>query len=503
MSDSDATAARSRIRAAYDPELLRRSGRLLAERLADHLSAAAAGTLPVLPWNLPAENVAHASAMADAAASLVGREAIEERFAALVDATLARGISIGHPRFIGHQVPQPLPVAALFDAVASVTNQAMAVYEMGPWAMAVERTMATILGSEIGWPADGFSGVVTHGGSLANFTALLTARNLAVPGSWESGLPRSGPAPVLAVHSEAHYCVTRSAGMLGLGTNQVVRVGLDARRRMDPQRLHESLAGLRARGVPIVAVVACACATPIGAFDPLVDIADVCRRHDVWLHVDAAHGGAVLLSDRHRHRLSGIDRADSLIWDAHKMLFVPALCTFLLYRDKAHAFATFQQEAPYLYDPTAPGMADYDGGLKTVECSKRAAALGLWATWSIFGRQLFADLVDVTFAVAQTLHAKISQTSDFDPLHEPEANIVVFRHVPEPLRGAPPDRIGRFQFDLRRRLIESGEAYLAATTLDGVGALRATVMNPLTSGDDLDRVLDALRTTGRTILAGE
>ena len=125
-------------------------------------------------------------------------------------------------------------------------------------------------------------------------------------------------------------------------------------------------------------MVACACATPTGAFDPLNDIADVCAEHGVWLHVDAAHGGAAVLSDRHRHLVAGLERADSVVWDAHKMLFVPGLCAFVLYRDKAHRFEAFQQDAPYLFDPTAPGLAEYDSGMKTVSApsAPRLSAVG-------------------------------------------------------------------------------------------------------------------------------
>ena len=132
---------------------------------------------------------------------------------------------------------------------------------------------------------------------------------------------------------------------------------MDERRRIDPARLDQTLEQLRAEHRPIVAVSACACATPIGAFDPLDEIADVCRRHGVWLHVDAAHGGAACLSRRHRHLVSGLEHADSVVWDAHKMLFVPGLCAFVIYRDRAHRFEAFRQDAPYLFDPSAPGLA--------------------------------------------------------------------------------------------------------------------------------------------------
>jgi L-2,4-diaminobutyrate decarboxylase len=418
---------------------------------------------------------------------------------------LERGLNLHDPRYIGHQVPAPVPLGGLFDAVGSVTNQVMAIYEMGPWATAVEQAMVAELGVAIGWQPDSFAGAVTHGGSLANLTGLLTARNVALGDAWEYGLPgiraaESEGGAVLLAHADAHYSVARAAGILGLGSRQVVRIGLDERGRMDPQRLDEELTRIRAGRQPIVGVVACACATPTGAFDPLNDIADVCGRHEVWLHVDAAHGGAAVLSDRHRHLVAGLERADSVVWDAHKMLFVPGLCAFVLYRDKAYRFEAFRQDAPYLFDPAAPGLAEYDSGMKTVECTKRAAAFGLWGVWSLFGRQLFADMVDVTFALGRTFYEKLLAADDFVPLNDPECNIVVFRHVPAALQESSPERLGDFQLELRRRVIESGDFYIVPFKRDGIGALRVTIINPLTTPAHLDGLMAALRRHGRELL---
>ena len=249
------------------------------------------------------------------------------------------------------------------------------------------------------------------------------------------------------------------------------------------------LADLETRGQPVVAVSACACSTPIGAFDPHRRDRDVCRRHEVWLHVDAAHGGAACLQPATGGLVAGLHRADSLVWDAHKMLFVPALCGFVFYRNRAHRFEAFRQDAPYLFDPAAPGMAEYDSALRTMECTKRAAVFGLWGVWSLFGPQLFADLVDVTFGMGRIFHEKLAAASDFQPLHEPQCNIVAFRHVPDALRNAPAEVVGRFQFELRRKVIESGRFYIVSTKLDGIGALRVTIINPLTTPDHLDQLL--------------
>lgn len=531
----DLAAARRRIAAAYNPSLLDDAGRRLAGLLSANLARAQRADGRVLPWVDPPAAVQTARAYLDewdreneaptdpdgqseaprgratdaaggprsnANADPAPPEAVAERFAALARDMVERGLNLHDPRYIGHQVPAPVPLAGLFDAVGSVTNQVMAIYEMGPWATAVELAMIAELGEAIGWAPGSFGGSVTHGGSVANLTGLLTARNVAIEDAWEHGLAGGRP-PVLVAHADAHYSVARAAGVLGLGSRQTVRVGLDRRGRMDPAELDRELTELRTQGRPVVAVVACACATPTGAFDPLEEIAAVCRRHDVWLHVDAAHGGSALLSARHRHLLAGLELADSVAWDAHKMLFVPGLCAFILYRDKRHSFDAFRQDAPYLFDPAAPGLAEFDSGVRTMECTKRAAAFGLWGVWSLFGRQLFADMVDVTFALGRTLFEKLTAADDFVTLHEPECNIVVFRHLPKELRAASAERTGAFQLDLRRRLIESGDFYIVPATHGGVGALRAVVMNPLTTAEHLDELLDALRAHGRELLGAQ
>jgi L-2,4-diaminobutyrate decarboxylase len=392
-------------------------------------------------------------------------------------------------------------LAALFELVGTITNQCMAIYEMGPWATAVEHALVAAVGERLGFQRSTFGGLVTSGGSVANLTGLLTARNVSLGNAWTAGLAGRSPAPILVAHADAHYSVTRSAGILGLGTEQIIPAALDAKRRMDPNRLDETLGGLRSRGVPIVAVAAAACATPIGAFDELDEIADVCRRHDVWLHVDAAHGGALVFSDKYRHLLAGVERADSVVCDAHKMMFVPALCAMLFYRNREYRLATFHQDAPYLFDPLVPELAEYDSGVVNLECTKRSAAFGVWGLWSVLGEQIFTDMVEVAIDLARQFHTLLVQSDDFVPLHEPQCNIVAFRYVPDRLRDAPGEEVDAFQLRLRRKVIESGEYYLVQSRIDGRPVLRTTMMNPLTTANDLRGLLDCLRRSGREMLA--
>ncbi|MCA9068263.1 MAG: hypothetical protein KDA84_05035, partial [Planctomycetaceae bacterium] len=154
-----------------------------------------------------------------------------------------------------------------------------------------------------------------------------------------------------------------------------------------------------------------------------------------------------------------------------------------------------------LFDPSAPGLAEYDSGLKTVECTKRSAAFGLWGVWSLFGPQLFGDLVDVTFELGQQLYEKLREAPDFEPVHHPECNIVVFRHIPEGLRNSSMETIGQFQLKLRRDVMQSGEFYIVPTAAGGYGALRVTLINPLTTTEHLDLLVESLRKRGQALLA--
>src|SRR5690349_18814355 len=275
--DYDLAASRERIAAAYSPAAFEMAGNRLLSVIAEHLRHVEGRETKVLNWKRPVPLIEEARQFlmaGERAPTVEGDEAaVAARVAEIARATLARGQNMHSPHYVGHQVPAPVPLAALFDLIGSVTNQVMAIYEMGPWATAVEHAVIDVVGERLGFQPGKFSGLITSGGTLANLTGLLTARNVALGDSWTAGFAGRSPAPVLVAHGDAHYSVTRSAGILGLGTNQIVSAALDDRRRMDPNWLDDCLSSLRSRGVPIVAVAATSCATPIGAFDSLVDIA--------------------------------------------------------------------------------------------------------------------------------------------------------------------------------------------------------------------------------------
>ncbi|MBZ0232052.1 MAG: pyridoxal-dependent decarboxylase, partial [Deltaproteobacteria bacterium] len=224
-------------------------------------------------------------------------------------------------------------------------------------------------------------------------------------------------------------------------------------------------------------------------------IADFCAAHGLWLHVDGAHGASAALSPRHRHLLAGIERADSVVWDAHKLLAVPALCTAVLYKDEARSYEAFAQEASYLF---APEREWWNLGLRTVECTRRMMSTILYASLRAYGVGFFRAYVERVFELGAALGARIDAADDFELATSPEANIVVFRHRPAAsLAGAALDEL---QAKIRRRCLERGRWYFLTTRLCGATWLRTALMNPLAGAAELDGLLDEIRATAREVL---
>lgn len=482
---------------AWSVEDFRQAGEIVVAKLADHLQRVQGREGNVSTWRAPREMVRIADEFLQEDANFSG-----DLFNELTEAFLDHAQNLHHPHYIGHQVPPSSPFAGLFDALGSVTNQVMGIYEMGPFSTGVERSVVNRLGAIIGWEEGTFSGVVTHGGSLANLTALLTARNVQFPDSWTKG-NESNRIRIVA-NGDAHYCIHRAAGILGLGTESVVHAPLTESRKIDPAQLDKMLSDFSEQGLHVMAVAASACSTPVGAFDDLSAVADVCERHGVWLHVDAAHGGGALLSEKHREKLAGIHRADSIVWDAHKMMFVPALCAFAFFKKREHGFAPFQQQAPYLFDEEDQSTLDFDSAVRTLECTKRAAAMGVWGLWSLFGKRLFGDLVDLTFSLTRHFRELLDEDGDFESPYEPEANILVFRLSPKSSQLAKlgNQQLSRLHSVIRRTLVREGKFYITQTQLDGRVWLRVTVMNPLTTSKDLgDLIMEIKQVAARSLLS--
>ncbi len=403
-----------------------------------------------------------------------------------------------HPMYVGHQVSAPLPAAAWTEIVVAALNNSLAVWEMSPTLTMLEQRVIAWMCELTGFGQDA-GGTFTSGGTEATFTALLAARAALLPDAWECGI--EGALPVVLCSEHAHYAVTRAVGELGLGMRNAIPVAPDAHHRMDPAALTAAVEGARAEGQRIMAVVATAGQTATGAFDELDAIADVCDRHDLWLHVDGAHGASALLSPEHRGRLAGLARARSLAWDPHKMMLMPLSAGMVLVRDRRDLRAAFTQRAPYLFHGGADVSPDL--GPSSFLCSRRGDALKVWVALQRYGADGIGALYSQLCSLATTLHERLARRSDFEPLHEPMSNILCFRWTGDgdrTLGTLDAEAADRLTDSLRARYNASGEGWLTVTTLGGRRVLRVTIMNPRTTVAHLDALMDGLARTGAQVM---
>lgn len=472
------------ILAMFDSTEFRGAGHVIIELLADYLDKNLKGEGKVIAWQAPQEAIKHWQKPLPRKPALTPRELI----AALDQDILGRTLRIHHPHNLGHQVATPLPIAALCDLVAALANQAMTVYEAGPSATLLEKQVIQWLYELIGW--QNADGVLTSGGAQANLTALLAARQ--VKAGWDIWQQGVGNGPLLRILAceTTHYSVSRAAGIMGLGTHAVIKVRMDAQGRMDMVALAAAYKQCISEGAKPFAVAASAGCTPTGSIDPLSEIGAFCREHDLWFHLDGAHGASALLSQKLRPMLCGIELADSVVWDGHKLLYMPAAVSAVLFRNPKHSYAAFAQEASYLFQENDSEEA-YNLGTRTLECTKRMMGLKLWAAFMLYGTTKLGSLVEHVFASAKQLAHKLGEAENFELLMQPQTNIVCFRHVPE---GLGNEAFDRYQETMRRKLVESGAFHLTQVRLNDGIWLRTTVMNPLTTGDHFDALMRAIAT---------
>lgn len=397
-----------------------------------------------------------------------------------------------HPMYLGHQVSAPLPATIWCEALISALNNSTAVREMSPSVNAIEHRLVRWFGELAGFGAE-CGGTLTSGGTEATFTALLAARAAALPEAWEHGVG-SNP-PVIVYGEQAHYAVTRAVGELGLGLRSGIAV--PARDfRMDTGALVRVLDRLAREGRAVMAVVATAGSTPVGAFDDLETIGRLCEARGIWLHVDGAHGASALLSARHRHRLAGIQYARSIAWDPHKAMLLPLSAGMVLARNERDLDQAFAQRAPYLFHGQGAERV-WDQGVRSFQCSRRADALKLWVALERHGADGIGLLYDRLCDVTLTLHQAVRAHPAFEAIHQPECNILCFRYLGDGrVTGAALDQLN---FDLRQRYNRSGRGWITTTVLDSRRLLRVTVMNPRTGAEHVAALLDGLVAEARNL----
>ncbi len=457
----------------YDPEHFRKTGHELIDLLAEYLTSAYKGeNLPVIAWKSAAEQLAFWEAY----------ETEKPDATKLFRDLLTHSIHLHHKQYIGHQIAPTAPVAALANMLSSLLNNGMAVYEMGPAASALEKVVADVFIKAVGYgeEADGF---LTSGGTLANLTGLLSARKAMAPSDvWAEGAQEK---LALMVSEEAHYCVDRAVRIMGWGESGIIKIPVNDRYQMRTELLAEYYERAIAAGIKVIAVVGSACSTSTGAYDDLHVIAQFCKKQGLWLHVDGAHGGGAIFSPKYKQLLRGLEQADSIAIDIHKMLMAPALTTMLLFRNKQHAYQTFNQTAQYLWEQA--GEAEwYNLAKRNFECTKHMMSAKVFTMLHLYGTQGFNDFVTSLYDMGKTFAALISQSASFQLATPPQANIVCFRYVEKELAKGS---LNLLNSRIRKELLEQGDFYIVQTLLHGDVYLRTTIMNPFTTAQELEKLL--------------
>lgn len=459
---------------AYDATTFRQQGHDVVDLLADYLSEATQGKLPTIPYQTPDEALAFWQE--DFAKAKINNP--NELFGNVI----ARSMHTHSPRYIGHQVTATMPVATLATLVDSFMNNSGAVHEMGMVVNSLEKIIINWFSTFLGF-GEQSNGVITSGGTLANLTALLTARASHSPEDvWLEG---TRTRLAIMVSEQAHYCVDRAARIMGLGDAGIIKVPTDADFQMKTEFLEPLLAKARAEGLHVFAVIGSACTTSTGSYDDLNAVADFCEKHQIWMHVDGAHGGVVALSERYRHLIEGVERADSIIVDFHKMLTVPSLTTGVFYRNPKASYRTFAQKASYLFADNDEDW--YNSGKRTFECTKPGMVLRIYAILRMYGDEMFRDIVEYLYDLGAIFAKMIDEHPNFELAIQPKTNIVCFRYISD-----NQDDINRINMNLRQNLIEKGDFYIVSTVLNGNYYLRVSLMNPLTTEVELRELLQSL-----------
>jgi glutamate/tyrosine decarboxylase-like PLP-dependent enzyme len=424
---------------------------------------------------------------------------IEEVMAFVREHVLTHPFGNSHPRFFAFINATADPVGTVADYLASAMNP-------NCWggdhaAIHVERQVVRWLAEILGLPGSA-EGILTSGGSMANFTALAAARRASAPTVREDGLA-GAPRLVVYASDQVHNCVDKAVDLLGIGLRQLRKVPTDERFRIRVDRLRAAVETDREAGLLPAIVVGNAGTVNTGAIDPLEELADLCARESLWFHVDGAYGAMATISPALRPLFRGIERAHSVATDPHKWLYVPYEAGAALVRDAGRLADAFRKPAEYLVqDADSPVNGPVSFNDRGPELSRSFKALKVWMGLKRHGRSGYARAIEHDVAMARWLAEALTGRSDFELLAEPELSIVNFRYHPAGagLDEASLDRLNR---RIVNRLVGSGGFFLAPTILKGRTSMRVAIVNFRTTEADLGALVDEAAQAGREVLAAE
>lgn len=464
-------------------EEFRRVGHELIDYLADYLVACHKHQIPVTTPITPDDSLAFWNTI------FLNPDIDSSKLFKLI---ISRSIHLHHPGYIGHQVAAGNTMGILADMMASALDNGMAVYEMGQVSVVMEKIVCNYLAQLLGW-GENADGIFTSGGTLANLTALLAARQVySNSSSWEDG---NHAHYAIMVSKEAHYSVDRAIKIMGHGNAGVIHVPVDTNFKIDISALHNTYDQAVKQGKKIFAFVANAGSTSTGSYDDLESVAAFCKEKKIWMHVDGAHGGAVLFSDTYRDLIKGIEFADSMTLDFHKLLQTPILCTTVLFKNQEHSYETFTQGAKYLFQDQSHEW--YQLGKRTFECTKPMMVLKAFTVLHRLGKKQLGKDIDHRYFLARYLANQILEDPEFELAVQPESNIVCFKPI---FKNKTIAESNALTGKLRKDLLESGEFYIVQNQIGDAAYLRCSIMNIHTTEETINSMLSIIKNIKSTLI---
>ncbi|THH36420.1 pyridoxal phosphate-dependent decarboxylase family protein [Neolewinella litorea] len=432
---------------------------------------------------LDPEKIREAVARFDFTEPLGAGEAVKT----VVDNLLEHQVHVPHPRYYGLYNPRANFPSILADLIAAYFNPQLAAWSHSPFAAEVETYLIREYGKKFGYDAASIDGTFTSGGAEANLTGILCALNHCYPDYANRGFRAFEGEPVVYCSDQAHHSVVKAARVVGLGLDSVVQIATDEHLCLSVTALRERLTADQRAGKVAVMVIATAGTTGTASIDALPEIADLCAAAGVWLHVDAAFGGAAALNPDYRHWLRGIDRADSITTDIHKWLSVPMGTGMFITRHPEILSQSFRTTAEYM--PREGGsFSVVDPYTHTIQWSRRFLGLRMYLSLLVFGWEGYAATIRHHVEMGDYLREQLT-TRGWTIAVDTPLPVVCFTWPGHPDPGT-------YAREICARVVESGEAWISVYPIRGVDVLRACITNYATTREDIDalvRLLDRVR----------
>lgn len=416
-------------------------------------------------------------------------EEILEQFAREVE---PHAMQVPSPHYFGQFNPAPLAIGVWADALCSALNQNAGAWRNGPTSALIEAQVIGWLCQLMGYRSEAF-GVLASGGSEANLIALKCARDKVARDICNLGM-RAAPGDLTVYASEqCHFSVEKSLDILGLGRQSLRKIDTDRRFHIRVDLLRAAIEKDRSRGRLPFCIVGIAGTTSTGVIDPLPELAAIALENNCWFHVDAAYGGGLAFSDKHKEKLSGIELANSITFDPHKWMFVPFACGTTLVRDGGNVLRdSFDMSPEYLSEDRGFGDAQYDFFRYGQMGTRRFNALKLWMAFKFMGKRGYAETTERHLELTEYFAARLDALADFERVGEIETAVCCFRYLPESVRSLALEDQDRVQQALQQRIETSGRAFFPSTILHGRRALRVNINSYLTERRHVDDLLELL-----------